>query len=185
MESENTKHTNIELEKIVDEILKAYNMESFYEFPANIQKYLSNIEEYFQNCEKTYQEAKKLLDDISLSYRGISKFSGVAWSTLNRYSILKEYIDIRIKSLECNVDLVSSNKLSSITNNYNQLKKEIDYMVDNCLTIGILNEKIKALEEENRALLNENNRLKLEHSLLSKNVKTQKNTLITDFNQYK
>ena len=103
MESKNTKYTNIELEKIIDEILKAHTMESFYKFPANIQKYLSNIEEYFQNCEKTYQEAKKLLDYISLSYRGISKFSGLAWSTLNRYSILKEYIDIRIKYLECNV----------------------------------------------------------------------------------
>ncbi|EOU2030643.1 hypothetical protein C4D47_04155, partial [Clostridium perfringens] len=106
----------------------------------------------------------------------------VTWSTFNRYSILKEYIDNRIPSLKCNVDLISNNKLDIITNNYNQLKKEMDYMVDNCLEIGILKSKIKILEEQNKTLLNENTRLKLEEAALSK--KNSK-ALISNINEFK
>ena len=176
-----TKYSNLSL------ILNNFNdiknnMDSFYDLPNNIQKYLSNIENYFQNCESTYLEIKQLLDKISLSYRGISKMSGVTWSTFNRYSILKEYIDNRIPSLKCNVDLISNNKLDIITNNYNQLKKEMDYMVDNCLEIGILKSKIKILEEQNKTLLNENTRLKLEEAALSK--KNSK-ALISNINEFK
>lgn len=182
MESKNRKSDVSIVENSINDILKSHNMDSFYDLPNNIQKYLSNIENYFQNCESTYLEIKQLLDKISLSYRGISKMSGVTWSTFNRYSILKEYIDNRIPSLKCNVDLISNNKLDIITTNYNQLKKEMDYMVDNCLEIGILKSKIKILEEQNKTLLNENTRLKLEEAALSK--KNSK-ALISNINEFK
>ena len=73
MESKNRKSDVSIVENSINDILKSHNMDSFYDLPNNIQKYLSNIENYFQNCESTYLEIKQLLDSISLSYRGISK----------------------------------------------------------------------------------------------------------------
>lgn len=176
------------LKNVVEAIIKTNGIEDFNSIPQNIIDYMIDIEKHFQWCEEHFHTIKTELKKINLSYRGITSGARVSWSTFNRYDILKKYIDYRMNSLECNKELVCSQKLNSLKAKNKQLEDELEQIVDISLEIGLLQDKIKSLEIMNQNLTVEKNLWLAEKQEIYKklsNYKITSDSTVTNIKSYK
>ncbi|MBQ8999700.1 MAG: hypothetical protein IJ086_13585 [Clostridium sp.] len=176
------------IRKVVEAFINSYKLEDFNSLPENIINYLIDIELYFQYCEDSFKNIKSQFKKINLSYRGISSGSNVSWSTFNRYDIFKIYITSRVNDLECNCELVPSNKISSLKEKNKQLETELNEIVNTSLVIGLLKDEIKSLEIQNKNLIIEKNIWFSEKQELYKKLSktdSKSNIALTDINHYK
>lgn len=180
------------IKNVVKALFNVYGMDDFDELQPNIQNYLVKIESYFQKCDNIYLEIKNELKKITLSQRGVSREANITWSTLNRHLILKQYIENRVRDLECNAELISTYKLNNLKSQYEQLKNELDNMVDNYIQLGDLRQRVRFLEQETERLLTENNKwlserakLNSANTELEKRIKALTGNTVKNMDSYK
>src|SRR5690625_3339691 len=104
-----------EITDLIKQLLVQYEMTPFNELKPNLKRHLINIESYFQRCLSIHQKILEDFKEIDLNTRGISSGSGVGKSTIyNQKDVLMQYIEKRLKDLECNIEIAPKEKYSKL-----------------------------------------------------------------------
>src|SRR5690625_2170263 len=141
-----------EITDLIKQLLVQYEMTPFNELKPNLKRHLINIESYFQRCLSIHQKIIEDFKEIDLNTSSISRGSDIEQSNIyNHKDVLMQYIEKRLKDIECNIEISPKEKYSKLLEGNNKMKSMLDKVIIN--QIEFTNNKIeleKLSEEKER-----------------------------------